>query len=203
MSTAQETRPPAGLDEDRDAVLVRRFRRGDEEAFTHLVLRDQHKIYNLIYRLLGSREETEDVAQEVFATVHRCLGSFRGESRFSTWLYRIALNRSRNHLKYLKRRGLNRTQSTDDTREGDIVSAHSSSPSDPEKIVAGYQLEAIIQREISELDPDHREVILLRDIQGLSYEEIGTVTELAPGTVKSRLHRARTTLRARLEKFLR
>ena len=191
------------MDEDRDAVLVRRFRRGDEEAFTHLVLRYQHKIYNLIYRLLGSREETEDVAQEVFATVHRCLGSFRGESRFSTWLYRIALNRSRNHLKYLKRRGLNRTQSTDDTREGDIVSAHSSSPSDPEKIVAGYQLEAIIQREISELDPDHREVILLRDIQGLSYEEIGTVTELAPGTVKSRLHRARTTLRARLEKFLR
>lgn len=194
--------PPPSPEELSDEVLVRRIQKGDETAFTLLVRRYQHKIFSLVYRVVGIPEETEDVAQEVFATVYRSIENFRGESRFSTWLYRVAVNHCKNHLKYLKRRNFHRAQDLDETPERDINYAVSLSYADPEQQVVGRQIENILQQEINALEEEHRVLIVLRDIQNLSYEEIAQVTGLVPGTLKSRLHRARNALKNRMARFL-
>ncbi len=194
----------------RDRRLVKRIRDGDETAFQELVNTYQNRIYGLCYRFLGDREEAEDVAQDVFLTVFRAIGSYRGEGRFFTWLYRIASNNCKNRIKYLKGRHHGRRLELDNSpqaqmpsREGGATHSLQSQVPGPEAAVAGNRLQRAIQEEIANLEPDHRLLIVLRDIQGLTYQDIMKVTGLQAGTLKSRLHRARVALKQRMEKHMR
>lgn len=194
------------LAERRDRRLVRRLKQGDERAFRDLVVAYQDRIFGLLYRMLGDRQEAEDLAQDVFITVHRAIGNYRGDGRFYTWLYRIASNTCKNRIKYLKGRRFHRRAELDDSTQptdeaGPAISLQSRVPG-PEAVIEGNRLERAIQRELTHLDPDHRLLIVLRDVQGLTYQDIMNITGLAEGTLKSRLHRARVSLRAKIQPLL-
>lgn len=181
--------------------LIRRLKARDEQAFLTIVTKYQHKVYNVVYRMLGDPHEAEDLAQEVFITVLKNIDSFRGEAAFSTWLTRIAINHSKNRIKFLKRRAVDRMQAIEDTPEGAMMyNPLGSALPRPDSQAMGNELERAMQRALGDLDPEHREVVVLRDIENLSYEEIGEITGLAAGTVKSRLFRARTALKEQLSK---
>jgi len=185
--------------------LIRRLKRGDERAFATLVRTYQQRVFNMVFRMLGNREEAEDVAQDVFVTVFQSAASFRGDSKFSTWLYRVTINHCKNRLKYLKRRGRHMGRPLDEIAEHELARGsgdaqpkfHSSIPR-PDDMAVGRQLERIIQQEMARMDEDHRVLLVLRDIQGLSYQEMAEVTGLNIGTIKSRLHRARLALKEAL-----
>ncbi len=169
----------------------------------------QDRIFGLTYRMLGNRQEAEDLAQEVFLTVYRAIGTYRGEGRFYTWLYRIASNTCKNRIKYLKGRHFHRSADIEDNPQaqmagrdgGPVVSFQSQVPG-PEAAVQGNRLQQIVQREIANLEPEHRLLIVLRDIQGLSYQDILRITGLQEGTLKSRLHRARLALKQQIAPHL-
>ena len=193
----------------RDRRLVRRLRNGDERAFEELVGLYQNRIYGLMLRMIGNPEEAEDLAQEVFITVHRAINTYRGEGRFYTWLYRIASNTCKNRIKYLRGRNFHRSVPVEDTPEaqggasegGPVVSLQSQ-VAGPEAMTEGNRLQAAIQRELAALEDEHRLLIVLRDVQGMSYQDILKVTGLQEGTLKSRLHRARLALKDRLSAYL-
>lgn len=195
--------------DQRDRRLVRRIKSGDDRAFQELVTAYQDRIYGLTYRMLGNRQEAEDVAQEVFISVHRAIGTWRGEGRFYTWLYRVATNHCKNRIKYLKGRNFHRASDIDDTpsahlagEDGGPVSSLQSQVPGPEQATEGRRLELIIQRELANLEEEHRLLIVLRDVQGMSYQDIIRVTGLQEGTLKSRLHRARVALKGRVAPHL-
>ena len=190
----------------RERLLIRRLQQRDEKAFEEVVRLYQHKVFNLVYRMLGNREEAEDVAQEVFVTVFKSIDSFRGEAKFSTWLYRIAANHCKNRMKYLGRRSYKSTGELDEAAEREIQSGPNSTlrphVDGPDAVLEGLQLERMVQDGIASLEEEHRSLIVLRDVEDLSYEEIGSITGLADGTVKSRLHRARMALKDYMGKLL-
>ncbi len=193
----------------RDRRLVRRLKAGDERAFQELVATYQDRVFGLVYRMLGNRQEAEDVAQEVFISIYRGIGNYRGEGKLYTWMYRIASNTCKNRIKYLKGRNFHRASDIDETpsahlagQDGGPVHSLQSQVPNPEAQIEGHRLESAIQRELNNLDPDHRLVIILRDVQGLTYQDIIGITGLAEGTLKSRLHRARMALKERLEGYL-
>jgi RNA polymerase sigma-70 factor (ECF subfamily) len=146
--------------------------------------------------MLDNRSEAEDVAQDIFVKVFQSLDEFRGASRFSTWLYRITVNHC---LNYIRRR--TRQQQTLMVTEAEDW-GHASSTSNPHKKLEEKERWALVQAKLQTLSPEHRTIILLRDFEGLSYEEIADVLQLESGTVKSRLHRARMELKALLEPYL-
>nr|WP_263429227.1 sigma-70 family RNA polymerase sigma factor [Nannocystis pusilla] len=170
----------------------------------------QNRIFGLMLRMIGNRQEAEDLAQEVFIIVYRAIGNYRGEGRFYTWLYRVASNTCKNRIKYLKGRNFHRSLDIDETPQaqmptaetGAVITFQSQVPG-PEAVTEGMRMEKIVQRELAALDPDHRLLIVLRDVQGMSYQDIIKITGLQEGTLKSRLHRARLALKERLEPFLR
>ena len=178
-----------------DKRLIRKLRRRDEDAFRQLVLQYQHKVFNIVYRMIGDRQEAEDISQEVFVTVFKSIDSFRGESKFSTWLFRIATNQCKNRLKYLGRRARGKTQPIDDMVNPPLASPLTGASPQPDKVAAGKELESIVQRALATLEDEHRVIIVLRDIEGLPYAEIADITGLNVGTVKSRLHRGRVALK--------
>lgn len=182
-----------------EAQLVARLRRRDEKAFRLFVRHFEAPVYNLVLRMLGHEEEARDVSQEVFVTVFRAIADFREESKLSTWLFRIVTNHCRNRQKYLGRRSYGRTDSFEEALDSAEATVFGERPVQPDRALEGERLERALQAAIAGLDPEHRELVVLRDIQGLSYEEIRKVTGLAEGTVKSRLHRARMTLKEKLE----
>jgi RNA polymerase sigma-70 factor (ECF subfamily) len=184
---------PGAVDPDRD--LVERWRLGDAEAFAALVRRHQRRVFGLLLRMLGSREEAEDAAQDAFLNLHRHGHRFRRESRFSTFLYRVAVNAALN-----RRRSLGRRRAHVDafTEAQAVDPAGPSAPADPESALAGDQLRARLGRELMALPESLRAPIVLYDVEGLSYGEIAEVLRVAEGTVKSRIHRARQALRAKL-----
>jgi RNA polymerase sigma-70 factor, ECF subfamily len=196
-----------------EQALVRRLRAREESAFNEIVRLYQHKVFNLVFRMLGDRAEAEDLAQDVFVTVFRSVEQFRGESKFSTWLYRVAANHCKNRLKYLGRRHQKQTSSYEDAvdagrdpqGEGDALSSGAMPGGErvarPDELLEGYELEKLVQAAIASLDEEHRLLVVLRDIEELSYEEIVVITGLPEGTVKSRLHRARLALREKLERL--
>jgi len=189
--------------DQRDLTLIRRIRRGDHAAFRGLVGHYQNPIYALCFRMLGSREEAEDVAQEVFLSIHRSLHAWRGESRFYTWLYRVATNHCKNRIKYLSVRNFHRAEDLESTAYSQHLAANPTAGStNPEQVVAGQRLEVIILRELANLEPEHRVLIILRDFQGLAYQDIIEITGLQEGTLKSRLHRARVALKRRIHPYL-
>ena len=177
---------------------------GQKEAFDILVEKYHRRIYNLAYRFVGEPEEANDLAQEIFTAAYQNLKKFRGDAKFSTWLFQIATNRGKNRFKYLKRRGhfANRGQS-EGTDEGDFLPKEIPDESgNPETLLAGKEVQRIVQNAINELDPDHKAIVILRDIEGLSYDEIAQILNLPEGTTKSRLHRARMVVKEKLKKVL-
>lgn len=180
----------------KERKLVRRLRARDEEAFTILVQTYQHKVFNVVLRIVNDRAEAEDVAQEVFVTIFKHVDQFRGDAKFSTWMFRIATNHARNRVKYLSRRSRKKHQDIDDTPDSAMDSSPlSADVARPDEQAAGNELETIIQEGLATLNEIHRTIIILRDIENLAYSEIAEIVELPEGTVKSRLFRARAALK--------
>jgi RNA polymerase sigma-70 factor (ECF subfamily) len=187
-----------------ERTLLRRLRDRDERAFRELLEGYRDRVFNITYRMLGNRAEAEDVAQEVFITVFKTIDSFREESKFSTWLYRVAVNHCKNRIKYLARRHDRDRDELDENSHqtnGAIANVGPRTPQ-PDRALEGVQMEVILQKAIEGLDDDHRIVVVLRDIEDLSIEEICEITGLPDGTVKSRLHRARLALRKKLQRHV-
>jgi RNA polymerase sigma-70 factor, ECF subfamily len=184
---------PGAVDPDRD--FVERWRKGEADAFAALVRRHQRRVFGLLLRMLGNREEAEDAAQDTFLNLHRHGHRFRFESRFSTFVYRVAVNAALNRRRSLGRRRAH----ADAFCEAQSV-GHLGPTADggPERALAGDQLRARLSRELITLPESLRAPVVLFDVEGLSYGEIAAVLEVAEGTVKSRIHRARQALRARL-----
>ena len=187
-----------------ERTLLRRLRDRDERAFRELIEAHRDRVYNITYRMLGNRPEAEDVAQEVFITVFKTIDSFREESKFSTWLYRVAVNHCKNRIKYLARRHDRDRDELDETshQANGAIANVVVRMSQPDRALEGVQMEVILQKAIESLDDDHRIVVVLRDVEDLSIEEICEITGLPDGTVKSRLHRARLALRKKLQRHV-
>jgi RNA polymerase sigma-70 factor (ECF subfamily) len=194
-ATTPVVRPPS-VEFDVDQDIVAQCRNGDREAFAKLVQKYQSRVLTLATRILDNRSEAEDVAQDIFVKVFQSLHEFRGASRFSTWLYRITVNHC---LNYLRRR--TRQQQTLVTAEP-MDWMQESPTSNPHRTLEQKERWALVQAKLQVLSPEYRTILLLRDFEGLSYEEIADVLQLESGTVKSRLHRARTELKALLEPYL-
>ena len=186
-----------------ERVLLVRLRERDEEAFSHIVKLYGDRVFNLVHRFVGNRSEAEDIAQEVFVTVFKSIETFRGESKFSTWLLRIAANHAKNRIKYLARRpGVGAQEVDDEATAAQTRPLQAHMPA-PDALMEAAELGSLLELAISRLDEDQRMLILLRDVEELAYEEICEITGLPQGTVKSRLHRARLTLKALLESHTR
>ena len=194
------------LPDELESKLVERLVARDERAFNELVRAYQRRVFALVLRMLGNAAEAEDLAQEVFVQVFKAIDQFRGESKLSTWIYRIAVNLCKNRSKYLSRRHVGRQDDVDAMADRSaFTSAKGVSVGDisrPDELVEGMQLEAVVKRAIAQIDPDFRAVLVLRDVEDLSYEEIVAITGVAEGTVKSRLHRARAQLRTLVEEAM-
>ena len=192
--------------DDSEKRFIQRLQARDERAFNELVQAYEHRVFRLVFRMLGRRAEAEDMAQEVFVQVFKAIGQFRGDSKLSTWLYRVTVNLCKNRIKYLARRHDGAQTELEPVAErtplhqakgvtfGDVAR--------PDHMVEGYQIEVIVRECIAQLDPDFREVLILRDVEDLTYEEIAEITGLPDGTVKSRIHRARGMLKHSVERAL-
>lgn len=193
-------------EEHEEAQFVARLVARDEGAFNELVITYQRRVFALVFRMLGRRDEAEDLAQEVFVQVFKAIDQFRGDSKLSTWIYRIAVNLCKNRTKYLSRRHANDQDDVDAMADRLPFSAAKGVSvggiSRPDELVEGMQLEVVVKRAIEQIEPEFREVLILRDVEDMSYEEIAEVTGLADGTVKSRIHRARAQLRTLVEKAM-
>jgi RNA polymerase sigma-70 factor (ECF subfamily) len=193
-------------DAEIEAKLVARLVAHDERAFNELVRAYERRVFALVLRMLGNPAEAEDLAQEVFVQVFKAIGSFRGESKLSTWIYRIAINLCKNRSKYLRVRHTDESLELESVAErvplGEARRANVGQVERPDEMMSGKQVEQIVKRAILELEPSFRECLVLRDVEELSYDEIEQITGLAAGTVKSRIHRARAMLREIVEREL-
>jgi RNA polymerase sigma-70 factor (ECF subfamily) len=181
---------------DPDGELVDRWQSGDPSAFEALIRRHERRVFGLLMRMLGNRQDAEDVAQEAFLSLHRHGHRFRYEARFSTFVFRVAANAALNRRRTLGRKNARIRQFKLRQEAGiDLPTT----ARDPESQAAGAQVQAQVQEALLRLPADLRMVTVLYDIEGLSYREIATVLEIPEGTVKSRIHRARSALRARLK----
>jgi RNA polymerase sigma-70 factor (ECF subfamily) len=186
--------------EDADSEWVARWQAGDAKAFEVLVKRHERRVYRLLLRMLGSTEEAEDAAQEAFLSLHRHGHRFRREARFSTFVYRVAVNAALN-----RRRSQGRARA----RYKELIQRQAagehlpSAPRDPESTASGAQVQARVQEALLCLPPDLRMAVILYDIEGQSYRDIAGVLGIPEGTVKSRIHRARNALRELLRGLVR
>lgn len=194
--------PAAARGEITDEALAARAAAGDGGAFDALVVLFTDRVFGVAFRMLGDRAEAEDLTQEVFVTLHHSLGTFRGESKLSTWIYRITKNRCLNRLKFLKRRRVGEhADLSDPVVENACVDplTRAGGRQDPHNKLGHGELSALLEGCLLELPEEQRSLVVLRDLEDLSYDEIVEVTGLALGTVKSRLHRARAALAKLLE----
>jgi RNA polymerase sigma-70 factor, ECF subfamily len=179
-----------------EPVLVERCRQGDPQAFAGLVARHEAMVLNLAARLLGDPEEARDIAQEVFLQVYRTLGRFQGRSTLRTWIYRIVVNQCRNRQRWWRRRRRAAACPIDEISAVDEARLASTSPEEsPFERLARRERARKVSVALAGLSFDHRAILLLREVEGLSCEEIGSTLGLPTGTVKSRLSRARDALR--------
>jgi RNA polymerase sigma-70 factor (ECF subfamily) len=177
-----------------DAECVKRVQRGDSQSFEILVRRHQNTTFNLIYRFLGDYDEATETAQEVFLSAYKSIQQFRGDSTFSTWLYRIAFNHASS-----RRKSLNSKLQRQVALEDDVVLVDCGA--DPETSAERKEIQRCVQQALNSLDVDDAQIILLRDLQDASYEDIAQTLDVPVGTVKSRLHRARQALRTSLAPY--
>jgi RNA polymerase sigma-70 factor (ECF subfamily) len=184
-----------------DQILVERVQQGDKTAFDVLVARYQHKVIKLIMRYVRDQAEALDVAQEAFLKAYRALPRFRGDSAFYTWLYRISINTAKNHLVAARRRPLDYDL---DLQDPDQYEMHGrlKTVDTPEGNLLSEEIRETVNRAIEGLPEDLRTAIMLRELEGMSYEEIATAMECPVGTVRSRIFRAREAIDKRLRPLL-
>jgi len=184
--------------------FIERLKRGDAAAFETLVNERSGEIYGLLYRLTENGEEARDLTQETFLRAFQSIVHFRGESDLRTWIYRIAINQARNRWRWWRRRRRDVTVSIDAADAngrplGLITSLKAVNVPDPEQNAIANERERALRKALSSLRSVYREAVVLRDIEGLAYEEIATALDISVGTVKSRLARGRQELRRKLE----
>ncbi len=184
------------MDHDRD--IVRRVRQGEREAFSILVEKYKKPILNLIYRYTGQREQAEDLAQEVFLRAFRGLDGFRGNSRFFTWLYRIAVNLSLRH----RERGSKFFFSSLDQKREDMGETLRDEAPEPQDYLEQDELRRVVKEAVSSLPDDQRQVVILYRYENMKYDQIAEVLDISLSAVKSRLHRARRSLKKALEPYV-
>lgn len=182
---------------EQERSLVEAAKAGDQEAFAQLVARHEKRVYTLALRMLSNPHDAEDAAQEAFLSAWRGLKGFQMESSFSTWLYRLAANQCIDVLRREKRRV--RAVSMDEDGETGVFQVPDPAPGPQEQAEAG-ELRERLRRCMAALSREHRQILTLREVGGLSYEEIGQALSLEPGTVKSRMARARLRLKELMEK---
>jgi RNA polymerase sigma-70 factor, ECF subfamily len=185
-----------------DRLLVDRFKNGDQAAFNEMVSRYWDRIYSMVHQLLRNQQDAEEVTQDAFIRAHRGLAKFRGDSAFSTWLYQIATNLARNRYWYWWRRKRDKSVSLDapigqanDLTLSDVIPAEVESPDD---ITVTQEFVERIGKGMDRLSSKHREILVLRNVKNMSYEEIAAILGISVGTVKSRIARARESLRSKL-----
>lgn len=189
-------------DREVDQQLVERAQRGDKHAFELLVAKYQRRLARLISRFVRDAGEVEDVTQEAFIKAYRALPTFRGESAFYTWLYRIGINTAKNYLLALKRRAPTSTQFDVDEAEGFEEAGLLQEVSTPENVLMSKQVVDVVNSSLQKLPDDLRTALTLREIEGLSYEEIADVMNCPIGTVRSRIFRAREAIAENLRPLL-
>jgi RNA polymerase sigma-70 factor (ECF subfamily) len=193
------------VDDEAEAEFLRRLVARDEVAFNELVVLFERRVFALALRMLGRRADAEEITQDVFVQVFRNVDSFRGESRLSTWIFRVAVNLCKNRMSYEARRGGRRHEDVDSLSEtnalrgGEGVSC--GAVHRPDDAAEERQLVDVVREAIESLDPEFRQLVMLRDVEDLAYEEIAEVTGLQLGTVKSRIHRGRIQLRDKVERL--
>jgi RNA polymerase sigma-70 factor (ECF subfamily) len=185
-----------------DQLLVDRFKQGDQSAFEQMVKRHWDRIYVMVNQLLRNTQDAEEVTQDTFIRAHRGLANFRGESAFSTWLYQIATNLARNRYWYWWRRRRDQTVSFDqpvgsevETTLAEVFPAELETPEDA---TVTQEFVDRIAECMDKLSSKHREILILRNVKNMSYEEIADILHISVGTVKSRIARARDSLRAKM-----
>ena len=183
-----------------EAKFIERLKRGDAGAFHTLVTERSGEIYGLLYRLTENSEEARDLTQETFLRAFQNIGSFRGDADLRTWIYRIAINQARNRWRWWRRRRRDSTVSLDAIDGHRQLSASLAEHSNnPEQEALAHERQKALRIALQKLGQAYRETVILRDIEGFTYEEIAATLEISVGTVKSRLARGRQELRRRLE----
>jgi len=192
---------PVRMDNKTDQYLVERVQEGDKQAFDILVKKYQHRIVVLVSRFLKDSADVQDVTQEAFIKAYRALPNFRGESAFYTWLYRIAVNTAKNHLVSLGRRPPSVDLDVNDAEqfEGSLALKEQATP---ERLMLKDEIQRVVTETIEGLSEDLRTAITLRELEGMSYEEIAEVMGCPVGTVRSRIFRARETIQVKLKMLL-
>ncbi len=198
---AASTTARAPSDRAADWELIKRVQQGDRSAFDLLVIKYQHKILKLIARYVRDPSEALDVAQEAFVKAYRAAPSFRGDSAFYTWLYRIAINTAKNHIVAAGRRPAYYDLDLQDSEQYEVF-AKLKDLDTPEGLTLAEELRQTINKAINDLPEDLRTAILLREIEGMSYEEIAQTMECPVGTVRSRIFRAREAIDKRISPLL-
>ncbi len=188
-------------EENSDAVLVARVQKGDKKAFDILVRKYQHKLAKLISRYIQDPSEVMDVSQEAFIKAYRALPKFRGDSAFYTWLYRIAINTAKNHLVAKGRRPQSVDIDADEGQRFETIPKLRDNAT-PERLILRDEIGRVIFQTIEELPDDLRTAITLRELDGLSYEEIAEAMDCPIGTVRSRIFRAREAIDSKLKPLL-
>ncbi len=175
--------------------LIRSAQEGNALAFEQLIAEHQKRIFSIAYRIAGNTEDASDMAQEVLIKIFRNLKNFRGDSKFSTWLYRVATTTCLDEQKKQRRHTAFSLDETIDTEDGNIATDPVDTGPTPEESLERKMMHQAIHQAIGKLKKEHQKVILLREVQGLSYEEIATILHCSEGTVKSRINRAREQLK--------
>ena len=192
--------PTTGLD-PLDQELVRRVQQGESAAFDLLVRRYQHRVVALVSRYVGDWSEAQDVAQDAFVRAYRAIGSFRGDAQFYTWLHRIAINTAKNHLQAMKRRPPNADIDAGDAEHFDAALQMRDTDT-PERELLRHEVEQAVMRSVNALPKELRLAITLREVDGLSYDEIAQRLDCPIGTVRSRIFRAREAIDRELRQLL-
>ncbi len=179
-------------------AFIEKLRSGEADAFDKLVVDNSPAIYGFLLRLTGDSDEAADLTQETFLRAFKAVANFRGEANIRTWLFRIAINQSRNRFRWWQRRGREKTFSMDNDNDGESVSLHetlSGNSPDPESQLLAKEREAALTKALAKLPRKYREVVVLCDVEGLAYDEIADALETKIGTIKSRIARGREELR--------
>ncbi|HKZ79801.1 MAG TPA: sigma-70 family RNA polymerase sigma factor [Pyrinomonadaceae bacterium] len=194
--------PELELCQSSDAEFIERLKQGEAAAFDLLVRERSGEIYGLLFRLTENREEARDLTQETFLRAFQSIGRFRGEADLRTWIYRIAINQARNRWRWWRRRHREATVSLDSAEyqsNQPLIATLAEASQNPEQLTLARERERALRGALQSLSRAYRETVILRDIEGFSYEEIAAMLEISVGTVKSRLARGRQELRRRLE----